>query len=272
MKLWYDRKSKDPTYFVQLGVRNGKKTTTKEYVHSQSPVARNSGINRFTRSGSNSIFVSDVTFLKKEYGNKVITKAEDKASIVTAPATEELTEHEPSINTITATVPETEDVEQPKPQIPPRPVIPPEAAAFPRLQKIKVTLDKQNHLIFEAERERSQLEIKLSDLKELARLTKKKELESRIATKNEEIRTLKAGLSSIVRQNGFATVQDFLSPPYFSMLFIRYYLNFRHILAIHKHSIKIFFIFIYHNVSPIYGSPTHEKTLQMVLGKVPKKN
>ena len=29
MKLWYDRKLKDPTYFIQLGVRNGKKTTTK---------------------------------------------------------------------------------------------------------------------------------------------------------------------------------------------------------------------------------------------------
>lgn len=29
MKLNYDRKSKDPTYFVQLGIRNGKKTTTK---------------------------------------------------------------------------------------------------------------------------------------------------------------------------------------------------------------------------------------------------
>ena len=29
MKLWYDRKSKDPTYFIQLGVRNGKKVTTK---------------------------------------------------------------------------------------------------------------------------------------------------------------------------------------------------------------------------------------------------
>lgn len=29
VKLWYDRKSKDPTYFVQLGIRNGKKTTTK---------------------------------------------------------------------------------------------------------------------------------------------------------------------------------------------------------------------------------------------------
>ena len=84
--------------------------------------------------------------------------------------------------------------------------MPPEAAAFPRLQKIKVTLDKQNHLIFEAERERNQLEIELCHLKGLARLTKKKELESRIATKNEEIRTLKAGLSSIVRQHGFATV------------------------------------------------------------------
>lgn len=29
MKLNYDRNSKDPTYFIQMGVRNGKKTTTK---------------------------------------------------------------------------------------------------------------------------------------------------------------------------------------------------------------------------------------------------
>ena len=29
MKLNYDRKSKNPTYFIQKGVRNGKKTTTK---------------------------------------------------------------------------------------------------------------------------------------------------------------------------------------------------------------------------------------------------
>lgn len=87
--------------------------------------------------------------------------------------------------------------------------MPPEAVAFPRLQKVKVSLDKQNHLIFEAEHERTKMEIELSDLKGLARITKKKELESRNATKNEEIRTLKAGLSGIVRQQGFATVQDF---------------------------------------------------------------
>lgn len=29
MKLYYDRKSKNPTYFIQMGIRNGKKTTTK---------------------------------------------------------------------------------------------------------------------------------------------------------------------------------------------------------------------------------------------------
>ena len=152
--------------------------------------------------------------LEKEYGSKAVTKAEDKASVVTAPAAEELTEPEPPVTTITETVLETEATEPPKPQIPPRPVMPPKAAAFPMLQKIKITLDKQNHLIFEAERERNILEIELSDLKGLARLTKKKELESRIATKNEEIRTLKAGLSGIVRQHGFATVQDFYTAFY----------------------------------------------------------
>ena len=29
MKLYYDKRSKDPTYFIQMGVRNGNKTTTK---------------------------------------------------------------------------------------------------------------------------------------------------------------------------------------------------------------------------------------------------
>ena len=150
--------------------------------------------------------------LEKEYRSKADIKAEDTADVVTTPAKETITEPEPPI--VTTTIPETEVVEQLKSQIPPRPVMPPEAAAFPRLQKIKVTLDKQNHLIFEAERERNKLEIELSDLKGLARLTKKKELESRIATKNEEIRTLKAGLSGIVRQHGFATVQDYYTAFY----------------------------------------------------------
>lgn len=138
----------------------------------------------------------------------------DTADIVTAPAKETITEPKSPSVTVTVTVLETDVVELPKPQIPPRPVMPPEATAFPRLQKVKVTLDKHNNLIFEAERERTKLEIELSDLKGLARLTKKKELESKIATKTEEIRTLKAGLSGIVRQHGFATVQDFYTAFY----------------------------------------------------------
>ncbi len=152
--------------------------------------------------------------LEKEYGSKAFIKAVDTADVVTAPAKEEIVEPEPPVSTITAIVPKAEVQEPPKPQIPPRPVMPPEATAFPKLQKVKITLDKHNHLIFEAERERNKLEIELSDLKGLARLTKKKELESRIANKTEEIRALKAGLSGIVRQHGFVTVQDFYTAFY----------------------------------------------------------
>ena len=152
--------------------------------------------------------------LEKEYGSKAVVKAENTVDVVIAPTKKAITEPEPPVNTIIATVPKTELAEQPKPQIPPRPIMPPEATAFLKLQKVKITLDKHNNLIFEAERERNKLEIELSDLKGLARLTKKKELESRIATKTEEIRTLKAGLSGIVRQHGFATVQDFYTAFY----------------------------------------------------------
>ena len=152
--------------------------------------------------------------LEKEYGTMATVKEETITTVDTTSVTEEVKEPVPPKVTITATVPKAEVAEPHKPQIPLRPVIPPEAAAFLKLQKIKVTLDKHNHLIFEAERERNELEIELSELKGLARLTKKKELESKIFAKNEEIRTLKAGLSNIVKQHGFKTVQDFYTAFY----------------------------------------------------------
>ena len=152
--------------------------------------------------------------LEKEYGSKAGVKAESTKTVATVPATEKVTVSEATSVTVTATVPKAEVAEPPKPQIPPRPVMPPEAAAFPKLQKVKITLDKHNHLIFEAERERNKLEIERDDLKGLARLTKKKELDSKIDRKNEEISILKAGLSGIVRQNRFATVQDFYTAFY----------------------------------------------------------
>lgn len=190
--------------------RNGLYLATKK-IGKNNPKAEHIKVLTAARKLKNTLFHEA---LEKEYGNKAVIKAEDTADIVTAPAKKTITEPELPVSPITATFPEAEVVEQPKPQIPPRPVMPPEAAAFPRLQKVKVTLDKHNHLIFEAERERNMLEIELSDLNGFARLTKKKELESRIATKTEEIRTLKAGLSGIARQHGFATVQDFYTAFY----------------------------------------------------------
>lgn len=152
--------------------------------------------------------------LEKEYGSKATVKEQSITTVDTTPITEESNEPEPPKVTVTTTVQETEVVEQPKPQIPPKPVMPPEAAAYPKLHKVKAALDKHNHLIFEAERERNELEIERDDLKGLARLTKKRELDSKIDRKKEEIQSLKAGLSGIVKQNGFKTVQDFYAAFY----------------------------------------------------------
>lgn len=140
--------------------------------------------------------------LEPKYDSKVDVTESIKATDITT-VTEEI-KLEP-----TTTLTKAEAIEAPKPQIPLRPVMPPEAAAYPKLRKIKTALDNQNETIFEAERERNTLEFERDDLKGFAKLTKKKELDNRIASKNEEIRAFKAGLSAIVRQHGFATVQDF---------------------------------------------------------------
>ena len=84
-----------------------------------------------------------------------------------------------------------------------------EAAAYPKLLKIYKELNRQNGIIFDAERERNGLELERDSLKGLAKLTKKGELQSRIDRKNEEIDLLKVGLSGIVKRYGFQTVYDF---------------------------------------------------------------
>ncbi len=95
------------------------------------------------------------------------------------------------------------------PQIPLKPVMSAEAAEYPRLLKIYKELNRQNGIIFNAERERNELELERDSLKGLAKLTKKGELQSRIDRKNEEIDLLKVGLSGIVKRYGFQTVHDF---------------------------------------------------------------
>lgn len=98
---------------------------------------------------------------------------------------------------------------QTEPKIPPKPVMPAEAAEYPKLSKIYKELNRQNGIIFDAERERNALELECDSLKGFAKLTKKGELQSRIDRKNKEIDILKIGLSGIAKRYGFHTVHDF---------------------------------------------------------------
>ncbi|MDE7200712.1 MAG: MobA/MobL family protein [Lachnospiraceae bacterium] len=96
-----------------------------------------------------------------------------------------------------------------EPKIPPKPVMSVKATEYPNLSKIYKELNRQNGIIFDAERERNALELERDSLKGFAKLTKKRELQSRIERKNEEIDLLKIGLSGIAKRYGFHTVHDF---------------------------------------------------------------
>lgn len=56
--------------------------------------------------------------------------------------------------------------------------MPPDAAVYPKLKRIKAELDKQNGIIFKAERERNLLEIEREDLRGISRRTKKREYQA----------------------------------------------------------------------------------------------
>lgn len=84
-----------------------------------------------------------------------------------------------------------------------------EAAAYEKLHKYWIELDRQNDIIFEAERQRNSLEFERDNLKGLAKLTKKKEFDSKITQKNEQIEILKIGLSNMVKNFGFANMREF---------------------------------------------------------------
>lgn len=130
------------------------------------------------------------------------------------PKPEKITHKEPTANPSAPKrkpQPETQaqETEQETLKIPPKPVMSAEAAAYPKLLKIYKELNRHNGIIFDAERERNELEIERDSLKGFAKLTKRGELQSRIDRKNEEIDLLKVGLSGIVKRYGFRTVHDF---------------------------------------------------------------
>ena len=92
---------------------------------------------------------------------------------------------------------------------PAKPVMTPVVADYTKLKKIKEELDNQNKLIFEAEQQRGNFEIELSDLKGLAKLTRKAELQRKIDEKTDYIDRLKIGLSNMVRNSGFENMNEF---------------------------------------------------------------
>lgn len=92
---------------------------------------------------------------------------------------------------------------------PAKPVMTPVVADYTKLKKIKEELDNQNKLIFEAEQRRGNFEIELSDLKGLAKLTRKAELQRKIDEKTDYINRLKIGLSNMVRNYGFENMNEF---------------------------------------------------------------
>lgn len=94
-------------------------------------------------------------------------------------------------------------------KIPDKPMMTPEEAAYPKLKKIKAELDNQNNFIFQAEQQRGNLEIELSDLKGLAKITRKAELQRKIDEKSDYINRLKIGLSNMVRNYGFENMNEF---------------------------------------------------------------
>ena len=83
-------------------------------------------------------------------------------------------------------------------------VLPPEPVM------IKTELDSQNAIIFEAEKLRGSLEIEMSNLKGLAKLTRKGDLQRKIDEKTDYINRLKVGLSNMVRNSGFENMNEFL--------------------------------------------------------------
>ena len=133
-------------------------------------------------------------------------ETEQSPTITIKPVTDQ---EDDVLDTISHDIAEIKPIEPVKPHIPPKPEMSLEAAAYEKLHKYWIELDRQNDIIFEAEKQRNSLEFERDNLKGLAKLTKKKEFDSKITQKNEQIEILKIGLSNMVKNLGFANMGDF---------------------------------------------------------------
>ena len=97
----------------------------------------------------------------------------------------------------------------PKPAIPPRPQPSPEAVSYKHLCEIYQKLQEQNKAIFALEKQRSDLEIELSDSKGIFKAKRRSELSTEIAGLEERISRMKVRLSQIVKEYGYPNAEAF---------------------------------------------------------------
>ena len=158
------------------------------------------------------LLISKVLQAARELKNRLFQEELEKKypvrkdTLPDVPIEEDLSTDASITETLTALEPVSQEQEPAKP---PRPDMPADAKVYPKLSKIYQELHQHNDIIFEAEKERNSLEGQRDNLKGLAKLTKKGELQGRIDSKNEQIETLKKGLKGIVWRYGYQTVQEF---------------------------------------------------------------
>ena len=161
------------------------------------------------------LLISRVLETARAIRNKILhtdvpkTDKTDFASNIVVDNTDNTSAIEESIKVENKITTQEESIKEVNVTEPDKPVMTPETAAYPKLKKIKVELDNQNNLIFQAEQQRGNLEIELSDLKGLAKITRKAELQRKIDEKTYYINRLKIGLSNMVRNYGFENMNEF---------------------------------------------------------------
>ncbi|MEE1315338.1 MAG: hypothetical protein UHS49_06210 [Faecalimonas sp.] len=92
----------------------------------------------------------------------------------------------------------------------------PEAAAYTRLKKIDEELDWKNRQIFEIEHKRNKLEIERDNLRGIAKLTKKAEMQKKIDSLEQKAKDMRKELSNILRDYGYVNAQEFYRAFYIS--------------------------------------------------------
>lgn len=100
---------------------------------------------------------------------------------------------------------------QEKVQLPKKPIEPLLLSKYQAITKLDVELKRRNEEIFAIEQERSNLEIELSECTGLFKKKQRKELQERISILDKKAEKMKAELSKVLRDAGYANAAEFFT-------------------------------------------------------------